>query len=74
MKHPIQAQPTLERGVYQAPVFGPNGETIYFSVNRNHRIVRRELVSDPDTAQDVIVGLERELEDVDPPVQLRLVS
>lgn len=66
--------PRLERGVYQAPFLGPNGEDIYFSVRRDRRILRREFVTDPEAARDVVLGLERELDAVDPLPRLKLVG
>lgn len=64
----------LERGVYLAPVLGAHGEELYFSVTRDHRVVRWEFVSDPGQASEILLGLERELDDADPPPRLRLVG
>ncbi len=33
------ALPLLDRGVYRAPCFGPDGETILFAVTSEHRLI-----------------------------------
>lgn len=35
--------PLLPRGVHRSVCLGPNGETILFAVDHNHRHLRREL-------------------------------
>lgn len=64
----------LERGIYEAPVLGPNGETIYFTVRRDHRVLRVEHVTNPAAARNVWRSLEDELERLDPQPRLQLVG
>jgi hypothetical protein len=58
----------LPRGVYRAPCFGPNGETIVFAVDHRHRRIDDGVVYLPP-GEDVVAArnaLWRMLDAVDP--------
>jgi hypothetical protein len=71
--------PLLERGVYQMPCLGPNGEIVLYAVRTNHCMVPQEaggvvlvpLGENPYPANDLLWEL---LDSLDPEVPISVAS